>query len=98
MPHVSMGMITIDHSPAPIGFHLDMGFGETLDAIHSGNRDPKPGKYFKAAYISALVINISRRSSVRSRLWQAAAAEIMAHPATVQRHSRHTILPLFHSW
>ena len=28
-PHISMGMIAIDHSPAPIGFQLDVGFGET---------------------------------------------------------------------
>ena len=40
MPHVNMGMITIDHAPAPVGFHLDVGFGETFDVIHSGNRDP----------------------------------------------------------
>ena len=38
MPHVNMGMITIDHAPAPIGFHLDVGFGETFDIIHAGNR------------------------------------------------------------
>src|SRR5450759_496838 len=52
MPHVNMGMITIDHSPAPIGFHLDVGFGETFDVIHSGNRDPQAWKYFKQAYVS----------------------------------------------
>lgn len=40
MPHVNLGTITIDHAPAPIGFHLDVGFGETLDIIHAGNRDP----------------------------------------------------------
>jgi hypothetical protein len=52
MPHVSMGMIAIDHSPAPIGFQLDVGFGETFDLIHSGNHDPKAWKYFKQAYVS----------------------------------------------
>src|SRR5215472_12933110 len=50
--HVNMGMITIDHAPAPIGFHLDVGFGETFDIIHSGNRDPNAWKYFKQAYVS----------------------------------------------
>ena len=44
--HVSMGMITIDHAPAPVGFHLDVGFGETFDIIHAGNRDPEAWKYF----------------------------------------------------
>ena len=52
MPHVNMGMITIDHAPAPVGFHLDVGFGETFDVIHSGNRDPDAWKYFKQAYVS----------------------------------------------
>jgi hypothetical protein len=50
--HVNMGMITIDHAPAPVGFHLDVGFGETFDIIHAGNRDPEAWKYFKQAYIS----------------------------------------------
>src|SRR5450755_4116411 len=34
--HVNMGMITIDHAPAPVGFHLDVGFGETFDIIQAG--------------------------------------------------------------
>jgi hypothetical protein len=50
--HVNMGMITIDHAPAPVGFHLDVGFGETFDIIHAGNRDPEAWKYFKQAYVS----------------------------------------------
>ena len=52
MAHVNMGMITIDHAPAPVGFHLDVGFGETFDIIHTGNRDPNAWKYFKQAYVS----------------------------------------------
>src|ERR1035438_4215845 len=50
--HLNMGMITIDHAPAPVGFHLDVGFGETFDIIHAGNRDPNAWKYFKQAYLS----------------------------------------------
>lgn len=50
--HVNMGMITIDHAPAPIGFHLDVGFGETFNIIHAGNRDPDAWHYFKQAYVS----------------------------------------------
>jgi hypothetical protein len=52
MPHVSAGMITIDHSPAPFGFHLDVGFGQAFDIIHAGNRDPEAWKYFQQAYVS----------------------------------------------
>ncbi|MGO9893761.1 MAG: outer membrane beta-barrel protein, partial [Bryobacteraceae bacterium] len=36
--HVGMGMVTIDHAPAPVGFHLDVGFGQDFDIIHAGNR------------------------------------------------------------
>ena len=50
--HVNMGMITMDRAPAPVGFHLDVGFGETFDAIHSTDRAPEAFKYFKQAYVS----------------------------------------------
>jgi len=52
--HVNFGKITIDHGPAPVGFHLDVGFGETVDIIHtaSPNRDPGAWKYFEQAYVS----------------------------------------------
>src|SRR5436305_4600175 len=48
--HVNMGKITIDHSPAPIGFHLDVGFGQTFDVIHAADRAPDALKYFEQAY------------------------------------------------
>jgi hypothetical protein len=50
--HVNMGKITIDHGPAPIGFHLDVGFGQTFDWIHSTDRAPNAFKYFEQAYVS----------------------------------------------
>ncbi|MGO9970924.1 MAG: porin [Bryobacteraceae bacterium] len=50
--HVGMGMVTIDHAPAPVGFHLDVGFGQDFDIIHAGNRDPNAWKYFMQAYVS----------------------------------------------
>ena len=49
--HVNLGKITIDRAPAPLGFHVDVGFGETLDAIHAADRDPNAWKYFQQAYI-----------------------------------------------
>jgi len=50
--HINMGKITIDHAPAPLGFHLDVGFGQTFDVIHEGTRDPDAFKYFEQAYVS----------------------------------------------
>jgi Putative beta-barrel porin-2, OmpL-like. bbp2 len=50
--HVNMGMVTIDRAAAPVGFHMDVGFGETFDAIHSIDRAPEAFKYFKQAYVS----------------------------------------------
>jgi hypothetical protein len=49
--HVNIGKITIDRAPAPLGFHLDVGFGQTMDAIHAADRDPNAWKYFEQAYI-----------------------------------------------
>jgi hypothetical protein len=50
--HVNMGKITIDHGPAPVGFHLDVGFGQTFNWVHSTDRAPEAFKYFEQAYIS----------------------------------------------
>jgi hypothetical protein len=50
--HVNMGMISIDRAPGPVGFHLDVGFGEVFDVIHATDRAPDAFKYFKQAYVS----------------------------------------------
>src|SRR5882762_7300309 len=50
--HINMGKITIDRAPAPVGFHLDVGFGQTFNWIHSTDRAPEAFKYFEQAYIS----------------------------------------------
>ena len=50
--HVNMGKITIDRAPAPVGFHLDVGFGQTFSVIHSTDRAPQAFKYFEQAYVS----------------------------------------------
>jgi hypothetical protein len=50
--HVNMGKITIDKAAAPVGFHLDVGFGQTFDWIHSTDRAPEAFKYFEQAYVS----------------------------------------------
>jgi hypothetical protein len=50
--HVNMGKITIDRAAAPVGFHLDVGFGQTFTNIHSSDRAPEALKYFEQAYVS----------------------------------------------
>jgi hypothetical protein len=50
--HVNLGKITIDHGPAPVGFHLDVGFGQTFDVVHASDRAPEAFKYFEQAYVS----------------------------------------------
>jgi len=50
--HISMGKITIDKAPGPVGFHLDVGFGPTFKWIHSTDRAPEAFQYFEQAYVS----------------------------------------------
>jgi hypothetical protein len=50
--HVNMGKMTIDRAPGPVGFHLDVGFGQTFDIIHSTNNPGGPQTYFEQAYLS----------------------------------------------
>ena len=50
--HINMGKITIDRAPGPVGFHLDVGFGQAFDLMHSTDRAPEAFKYFEQAYIA----------------------------------------------
>lgn len=51
--HVSFGKITIDKGPAPVGFHLDVGFGQTINMVGaSDTRSPEAFKYFEQAYVA----------------------------------------------
>jgi hypothetical protein len=52
MAHINMGKITIDRAPGPVGFHLDVGFGQAFDLMHSTDRAPEAFKYFEQAYIA----------------------------------------------
>jgi hypothetical protein len=49
--HFNMGKITIDRAPGPIGFHLDVGFGEIFSATHATDAAPEALKYFEQAYV-----------------------------------------------
>ena len=49
--HFNMGKITIDRAPGPVGFHLDVGFGQIFSATHSTDAAPEAMKYFEQAYV-----------------------------------------------
>ena len=49
--HFNMGKVTIDRAPGPIGFHLDVGFGEIFSATHATDEAPEGMKYFEQAYV-----------------------------------------------
>ncbi len=49
--HFNMGKITIDRAPGPVGFHLDVGFGEIFSATHAADAAPEGMKYFEQAYV-----------------------------------------------
>ena len=49
--HFNMGKITIDRAPWPVGFHLDVGFGEIFSVIHAADQAAKGLKYIEQAYV-----------------------------------------------
>jgi len=49
--HFNMGKITIDHAPGPVGFHLDVGFGQIFSVTHATDQAPEALKYFEQAYV-----------------------------------------------
>jgi Putative beta-barrel porin-2, OmpL-like. bbp2 len=49
---LNMAMVSIDRPPAPVGFHVDAGFGRAFEIIHASDRMPDRWEYLKQAYIS----------------------------------------------
>jgi hypothetical protein len=70
--HFSMGMLTIDHGPAPVGFHLDAGFGEAFDMIHAADKAPDELKYIQQAYVS-----------LKPKSWHGVSVLPLRHPRIV---------------
>ena len=49
--NLSMAKVTVEHSAAPLGFRLDLGYGKAFDIIHGADR-AGPMRYIEQAYIS----------------------------------------------
>ena len=75
--HLGMGMITIDHGPAPVGFHLDAGFGEAFDMIHSTDKAPDDLKYIQQAYVSIKPKSWHGVEVDAGEFWSSAGAEVV---------------------
>lgn len=49
---LNMAKLTLERSPEPVGFRLDLGFGKTFDIIHSTELAPDAFRYIEQAYVS----------------------------------------------
>ena len=50
-PDLSFAKLAISHSPDPVGFELDFGFGRTIDDINAGERSWSVLRYIEQAFI-----------------------------------------------
>jgi len=75
--HFSMGMITLDHGAAPVGFHLDAGFGESFDIIHATDKAPDDLKYIQQAYVSFKPKSWHGVEVDAGEFWSPAGAEVV---------------------
>ena len=49
---LNMAKLTLDHAADPIGFHIDLAFGRTMEIIHSGELAPSVFRNLEQAYVS----------------------------------------------
>jgi len=49
---LNMAKLGLSHSPDPVGFEVDLGFGRAFDLIHSSEQAPEIFRYLEQAYIS----------------------------------------------
>jgi len=49
---LNMAKVTLEHTPDPVGFRVDLGFGRAFDMIHATEKAPEIFRYLEQAYIS----------------------------------------------
>jgi Putative beta-barrel porin-2, OmpL-like. bbp2 len=75
--HLSSAMITIDHAPGPVGFHLDAGFGQQFRIIGASDRAPDDLDYIQQAYVSLKPKSWHGLEIDAGKFWTAAGAEVV---------------------
>lgn len=48
---LNMASLTMDYSPKPVGFHLDVGAGRAFDIMRATEKDATEMRFFKQAYV-----------------------------------------------
>jgi Putative beta-barrel porin-2, OmpL-like. bbp2 len=49
---LNMAKVTLEHTPDPLGFRLDLGFGRAFDIIHSGEQEPSVFRNIEQVFVS----------------------------------------------
>ena len=49
---LNMVKLTMEHAAEPVGFRVDLGFGETFNLIHAGEAEPSAVRNLEQAYVS----------------------------------------------
>jgi hypothetical protein len=49
---LNMAKLSLEHTPDPIGFRVDLGFGRAFELIHSSSREPEAMRNVEQAFIS----------------------------------------------
>ncbi len=49
---LSMAKLTVEHSPGPLGFHVDIGAGRALDLVHGSEKAPVLFRNLPQAFVS----------------------------------------------
>jgi hypothetical protein len=75
--HVSAVMATIDHAPAPVGFHLDAGFGQQFRIVGAYDRAPDELDYIQQAYLSLKPKSWHGLEIDAGKFWTSAGAEVV---------------------
>ncbi len=75
--HLSSAMITIDHAPGPVGFHMDAGFGQQFRIVGAYDRAPDQLDYIQQAYVSLKPKSWHGLEIDAGKFWTAAGAEVI---------------------
>jgi hypothetical protein len=49
---LNMAKLSLSHTPDPMGFQVDFGFGKAFTLVHAGESEPQVFQYLEQAYVS----------------------------------------------
>jgi len=80
-PELNLAKVTLDYTPKPVGFHVDLGFGRAMDIISTYEKDVTQIRWLEQAYVAVKPASWKGLELDFGRFVTSAGAEVIETPS-----------------